>query len=94
VSLHGRVRSDADLEAPPGKEGVDRVLDRLLRYGTASQGRLAFQESLDHIGAEESAGITFSAVALQDPFDRAVERLAETRSTRRSGRKTLPSYGG
>jgi zinc protease len=77
VSLHGRVRYDADLEAPPGKEGVDQVLGRLFSYGTASRGRLAFQEALDEIGAAESAGTHFSAVALQDHFDRAVELLAE-----------------
>ncbi|MGA7980987.1 MAG: pitrilysin family protein [Chromatiaceae bacterium] len=77
VSLYGRVRSEPLLQAAPGKDGVDQVLDRLFNYGTAKQDRLAFQRALDEIGAVESAGTSFSAVALQDHFARAVQLLAD-----------------
>jgi zinc protease len=77
VSLYGRVRSESDMETAPGKEGADQVLDRLFDYGTAKQGRLAFQRALDEIGANESAGGSFAVQALPDHFERAVALLAE-----------------
>ncbi len=77
VSVFGHVRNRPELQEPEGKEGVARVLDGLFEYGSTTLDRLAFQEALDEIGAEESAGTTFSLRVLSDRFDRGVGLLAE-----------------
>ena len=53
------------------------MLDQLFAYGTTSLDRLAFQEALDEIGAEESAGTDFSLDVLAEQFDRGVQLLAD-----------------
>ena len=77
VSLYGRIRSNPELQSPPGKEGVGRALDELFDYGTKSLDRVAFQKALDDIGAVESAGTNFSVQVLTNEFDRGVALLAE-----------------
>ena len=77
VSVFGRVKSNPDLQTPEGKEGVAEVLDGLFAYGTATLDRLAFQEALDEIGANASAGPSFSLQVLADRFERGVKLLAE-----------------
>ena len=76
VTLVGRIRTEPNLQAPPGKEGVARVLDGLFPYGTRTLDRIAFQKALDDIGADASAGTSFSLRVLADRFDRGVELLA------------------
>ncbi|HEV2385717.1 MAG TPA: pitrilysin family protein [Candidatus Acidoferrales bacterium] len=77
VSVIGRIKSDPDLETSPGREGVSSVLDQLLSYGSQSLDRIAFQKALDDIGADESAGASFSVSVLADSFDRGVQLLAD-----------------
>ncbi len=77
VSVYGKVRNNADLEAPDGQEGVDQVLDQLFTYGSESLDRVAFQEALDDIGASESAGTDFELNVLTNYFDRGVQLLAD-----------------
>lgn len=77
VSVYGHVRNDPGLEAPPGEEGVDEVLERLFRYGTTSLDRLSFQRALDEIGAQEWATTDFAVRVLHDDFRRAVALLAD-----------------
>ncbi len=77
VSVYGHIRNNADLEAPPGQDGVDQVLEQLFPFGTTSLDRLQFQAALDDIGADESAGTDFSIRALARDFDRAVALLAD-----------------
>jgi len=72
VSVYGHVRNEPGLEAPPGQEGVDEVLERLFRYGTTSLDRLSFQRALDEIGAQEWATTDFGVRVLHDQFARAV----------------------
>lgn len=76
VTLVGRIRTEPNLQALPGKEGVSRVLDGLLPYGTKTLDRIAFRKALDDIGADASAGTSFSLRVLADRFDRGVELLA------------------
>jgi zinc protease len=76
VSVYGRVKTNPKLQAAPGKEGLDMVLDELFSYGTTSLDRLAFQKALDDLGAIESAGTNFSLQLLPDQFERGVELLA------------------
>ena len=77
VHLFGRVKHDPGLETPPGQEGVDEVLNGLFTYGSAGRDRLAFQEALDAIAVDESAGTDFSLQALADQFAPGVGLLAE-----------------
>lgn len=77
VSVYGHIDNNPDLEVPHGQEGVSSVLGRLFSFGTATLNRIQFQEALDEIGADESAGTSFSAQTLASHFDRAVELLAD-----------------
>ncbi len=77
VSLFGRVRAEPGMQEPSGQEGVDRVLEGSFDYGTRTLDRLAFQRALDEIGADESAGTSFSIQTLAAQFDRGVELLAD-----------------
>jgi zinc protease len=77
ISVYGRVKNNAKVQVPAGKDGVDRGLDELFSYGTTSLDRLAFQKALDDIGANESAGAEFSLQILPDHFDRGLQLLAD-----------------
>jgi zinc protease len=77
VSIYGRVKNNADLQAPKGREGVDELLSALFSYGTTTLDRLAFQKALDDIAARVSAGTDFSLKVLSDHFERGVELLAD-----------------
>lgn len=77
VTVIGDVRHDPQMEAPSGRDGVDRVLDDLFSYGTKNLDRLAFQKALDDIAAEESAGFGFSLRVLKQDFARGVQLLAD-----------------
>jgi len=77
VSVSGRVRHNANLEAPPGQEGVDEVVDQLFDFGSETLDRVAFQKALDDIGATESAGTEFSVNVLTNYFDRGVQLLSD-----------------
>jgi zinc protease len=77
VSVYGRVKNNAKVQMPEGKEGVDQALDKLFSYGTKSLDRLAFQKALDDIGANESAGADFSLQVTSDQFERGVQLLAD-----------------
>jgi zinc protease len=77
VSVFGNILHDEDLEAAPGKEGVENVLDELFSYGTKTLDRLAFQKALDDIAAGEQPGMEFSLRVLQHDFSRGVQLLAD-----------------
>jgi zinc protease len=76
ISVFGRIKTNSDLEAPEGQEGISEVLENLFTYGTKSLDRLAFRKAIDDIGANESAGAEFSLQVLKDHFERGVELLA------------------
>jgi len=73
----GNVRHDPQMQAPSGRDGVDRVLDNLFSYGTKNLDRLSFQKALDEIAAEESAGFEFTLEVLKQDFARGVQLLAD-----------------
>ena len=77
VTVVGAVKHNADLQTPPGQEGVEDILDGLYSYGTTTLDRLAFQKALDDIAANESAGSRFSLSVLKENFSRGVELLAD-----------------
>ena len=78
VTVIGHIKNNADLETPPGQDGVSSVLADLFSYGTQTLDRIAFQKALDDIGADESSGTDFSLKVLPDHFDRGVELLADS----------------
>lgn len=77
VTVIGRVKNDNRLREPAGKEGVSSVLESLFSYGTLAFDRLAFQKAQDDIGADLSAGTSFSLRVLSEDFERGMELLAE-----------------
>jgi zinc protease len=77
VSVYGHVKNNPYLQTPPGKEGVDEVLDGLYDYGTTTMDRKAYQKALDEIAANVSVGTDFSLQVLTDHFDRGVQLLAD-----------------
>lgn len=77
ISIYGVVKHKADLETQKGQEGVDDVLARLFDWGSTSLNRVAFQKALDSIGADESAGTSFSLQVLAPHFEKGVQLLAE-----------------
>jgi zinc protease len=77
ITLLGSIKSQTQLETPPGKEGVSDVLEGLFSYGTKSLDRLAFQKALDDIAASETAGPNFSLKVLKQYFSRGIELLAD-----------------
>ena len=77
VTVYGHIKTRPELLVPDGKEGMSQVLSELFNYGSESRDRIAFQEALDRIGAEESAGTDFSLQVLSRDLDRGVELLAD-----------------
>ncbi len=77
VSVYGRIKNNSDLEAPKGQDGVSGVLDQLFSYGSKTLDRISFQKALDDIGADESAGTSFSVNVLANHFEKGVQLLAD-----------------
>lgn len=77
IHVYGHIRHQAELQTPAGQEGVNRVLDSLLNYGTQSLDRKAYQAALDKIGASASAGTRFGLTVLKDHFDDGMQLLAD-----------------
>lgn len=77
VSVVGHVRNRPDVEVPHGQDGVDQILEQMFSYGTKHLSRVAFQQALDAIGADESAGADFSLDVLAENFQRGVHLLAD-----------------
>ncbi|HJR14585.1 MAG TPA: insulinase family protein, partial [Rhodanobacteraceae bacterium] len=77
VEVYGRIKTNEDLQAPKGEEGVAQVLDGLLPFGTTSLNRLQFQATLDAISAHESAGTDFSLAVPAANFAQGMALLAD-----------------
>ena len=77
VTLLGSIKTQAEMQTPPGQEGVADVLEGLFSYGTKKLDRVAFQKALDDIAATESAGTNFELKVLKGDFERGVELLAD-----------------
>lgn len=77
VGVYGQVKNNPQLQQPDGQEGVARILDSLFAYGTTTLDHLAFQQAMDDIGADLTAGTSFSLRILADRFDRGAQLLAD-----------------
>lgn len=77
VTVFGHIRNRAETETPNGQEGVSETLGELFPYGTETLDRVAFEQALDDIGAQETAGTDFSIQVLTRDFDRGTQLLAD-----------------
>jgi zinc protease len=77
VEVYGRIKTNEDLQAPKGEEGVAQVLDGLLPFGTTSMNRLQFQAALDAISAHEGTGTDFSLAVPSANFAKGMALLAD-----------------
>jgi len=77
ISLVGSIKTQTQLQTPPGKDGVADILEGLFSYGTKTLDRVKFQKALDDIAASESAGASFSLKVLSQDFARGVALLAD-----------------
>jgi|GEM_PF-6575377 len=79
VKLYGRIKTNQDLQAPKGEEGVASVFP----FGTTSMNhRLQLQQALDEISARESAGLHFSLAVPSAHFAEASSCSPATNCTR------------
>ncbi len=76
VEVYGRIKTNQDVQAPAGQEGVASVLGDLFDFGTTSMDRLQFQTALDAIQAHESAGSSFSLAVPSANFAAGMKLLA------------------
>jgi zinc protease len=77
ITLQGSIKTQDQMETPPGKDGVSDILDGLFSYGTKTLDRIAFQKALDDIAAAENAGSSFGLKVLKADFDRGLQLLAD-----------------
>src|SRR6185295_19266220 len=56
VTVYGHIKTRPEVSLPAGKEGLSQVLGDLFEYGTETLDRIDYQEELDAIGADASAG--------------------------------------
>ncbi len=76
IEVYGQIKTNQDLQAPNGQEGVAGVLNGMFSYGSTHLGRLKFQTSLDAISAYESAGSSFSLLVPAANFAEGMKLLA------------------
>jgi zinc protease len=77
IEVHGQIRSNEAIQAPPDKLGVGDIVAGLFPFGTTAYNRIEFRQQLDAIAAEATAGTDFSLRVLSDKFDRGVQLLAD-----------------
>ncbi|HLJ83752.1 MAG TPA: insulinase family protein [Candidatus Eremiobacteraceae bacterium] len=77
VSVYGRVHVDANMEAPPGAEGVGLLLDRLIAQGPADMSPEAFARAVDEIGGQLHGGSSFQFSVAPPDFDRGLALLSD-----------------
>ena len=70
------MHTEEKLQAPHGKEGVSDMLNALFDWGPRGMGRSDFEATMDSLGAEYSAGTSFSLQVLPEYFDKGVELLS------------------
>ena len=77
VTVFGKIKTNQDLQAAKGDEGVAEVLDGLFPFGTTDMNRLQFQQALDEISARASAGRAFSLAVPSEHFAEGLKLLAD-----------------
>src|SRR6185503_17564650 len=81
VSIAVALRSGASSD-PVGKEGLTRVMVRMLRRGCRGMTSHEFEETIDALGAEISADVSSSVITLHaDVITRSLDRLVDLMAT-------------
>ena len=78
VYVVGQVRTNENLEAPAGKEGVSLLLEGIFPYGTTSLDQLAFLKAVDDASATLTPGAKFSMTVPMQTFDQGMALLADS----------------
>lgn len=77
VTVSGAIRTSPELYAPHGKEGVDGVLAGLIRDGTTTYDRKAYNAQLESIAASARLGTAFALKVRTGDFERGMTLLAD-----------------
>ncbi|MGA7296605.1 MAG: pitrilysin family protein [Rhodanobacteraceae bacterium] len=77
VEVYGQIKTNQDMQAPAGSEGVAGVLNGLFNFGSTHLGRLQYQQALDAISASESGGSSFSLKVPVAHFAQGMKLLAD-----------------
>ena len=77
IVVKGDVDTDPLYLEPPGREGVARLTDELIGWGTTGYDRKAYAAETDAIAARVTLGSTFGATVTSGHFDRAMQLLAD-----------------
>lgn len=77
ITVIGGIKSNPQLQQPDTEEGAAGILNSLFEYGSTTLDRVAIHKALDDIGADESAGSSFSLRVLGNNFRKGVELLAD-----------------
>ena len=77
VFVRGSIKQVAELKSVKDDVATSAILEGLYQEGTQKTGRRAFEEALDDIAADETAGYRFSLDVLKENFSRGVQLLAE-----------------
>ena len=77
VTVFGKIKTNQDLQSAKGEEGVADVLAGLFPFGTTGMSRLQFQQALDQISAQASAGSSFSLAVPAAHFAEGIKLLAD-----------------
>jgi zinc protease len=77
VEVMGSVQTNPDLQSPKGQDGVSEVLDGMFQFGSTHLDRMQFQQALDAISAQETAGANFSLSVPAGHFAEGMKLLAD-----------------
>ncbi|MBM3098308.1 insulinase family protein [Gluconobacter cerinus] len=77
VFLFGRIRSNPDIQAPAGKDGVGSLTGQLFSFGSVTRDRATLEKSLDDLAANAHGGTNFSVSGRTQDFDAALSILAD-----------------
>ncbi len=77
VEVFGRIKTNQDLQAAKGHEGVADVLNDMFNFGSSDMNRMQFQQALDKISAHESGGSDFSLAVPSKNFAQGMKLLAD-----------------
>ena len=81
VSIAVALRTGASSD-PIGKEGLTRIMVRMLRRGCRGMSSHEFEETIDTLGAEISADVSSSVITLHaDVITRSLDRLVDLMAT-------------
>jgi zinc protease len=77
VLVRGSVMHTVEPQSGGDDNAVSEILEGLYEDGTQKMARCVFDKALDDIGADETAGYTFSLDVLKENFSRGVQLLAD-----------------